>query len=296
MAVIAPSGPALPDRIDRGLTWLRSVGLDPVESASLRENGGHGLPFLAGTDSQRASDLVDAWFDPEVAAILCVRGGDGTPRYVDDLPWDRMAEAGSKIVAGLSDITALHQTLGRRLGVASLWAPMPGTSVIAGTGDHSGDEWSKRGLANALMKQPDEEILHLQGAASQPGEVTAPLVGGTVSLLAAMAGTESVLPADGAIAILEDVDEHPYRIERFLTQLRRSGFFDGAVGIACGDFIRCGDPQVLRRVLDDRLGDLGIPVVHDLPFGHGERQASLWLGRPARIDGEQGTLTQQLPA
>ncbi|MDQ4086227.1 MAG: LD-carboxypeptidase, partial [Actinomycetota bacterium] len=123
-----------------------------------------------------------------------------------------------------------------------------------------------------------------------------PLVGGTVSLLAAMAGTPGALAARGAIAVLEDVNEQPYRIERFLTQLRRSGFFDGVLGVACGDFVCCGDVAQLNRVLEDRLGDLGVPVVLGLPFGHGPRQASLWLGRPATLDGRRATLRQSRPA
>jgi muramoyltetrapeptide carboxypeptidase len=301
VAVVTPSGPVAGERLDRGLAWLRSAGLDPVEASGLRQRGGHGLEFVAADDDTRLHDLVVAWCDPDVSAVLCARGGDGAPRLVDRLPLGPLARAGPRVFAGLSDITALHQALGRELGVATLWSPMPGTAVLAGSSaEHAGEPWSRQGLLDALFAKPSVTDVVLSGETLTRGSgramVEAPLVGGTVSLLAAMSGTRGALPATGAIAVLEDVHEEPYRIERFLTQLRRSGFFDGVVGVACGDFIRCGDPGQLHRVLEDRLAGLGVPVVLGLPFGHGPRQASLWLGRPATLDAGRATLRQPRPA
>jgi muramoyltetrapeptide carboxypeptidase len=299
VALVAPSGPVLEDRLDRGLAWLRAAGLDPVEARGLRHRRGHGLDFFAGDDDTRATDLAAAWCDPDVSAVVCARGGDGAPRLVERLPWRRMRQAGPKVFAGLSDITTLHQALAGRLGVATLWSPMPATAVLAGaSADASADESSRRGLLDALLAEPSSPQLVLTAEATLAGSrpVTAPLVGGTVSLLAAMAGTPGFHPAGGAIALLEDVNEEPYRIERFLTQLLRSGFFDDVAGVACGDFVACGAPDQLRRVLEDRLGGLGVPVVVGLPFGHGPVQASLWLGRPATLDPRAGTLRQPRPA
>lgn len=298
VAVIAPSGPVPEERLDLGLSWLRAEGLVPVESPGLRRRGGHGLEFLAGADDTRLDDLVRAWCDPGVRGVLCARGGDGAPRLVDRLPVSRLAAAGPRVFAGLSDVTALHQALASRLGVATLWSPMAAGRVLAGTRDGPADPWSRQGLLDALLAEPSATELVLAGEETLAGgtAVEAPLVGGTVSLLAAMAGTPGALPATGAIAVLEDVNEEPYRVERFLTQLRRAGFFDGVAGVACGDFPNCGDPGRLRPVLQDRLGDLGVPVVLGLPFGHGPRQASLWLGRRATLDARRGTLTQPRPA
>ena len=302
VAVVAPSGPVPPDRLARGLAWLRAAGLEPAEASGLRHRGGHGLEFVAGDDDTRTSDLVRAWCDPAVAGVLCARGGDGAPRLIERLPWPTLAAAGPRLFAGLSDITTLHQAFASHLDVATLWSPMPGTSVLAGaSAEAPADAWSRQGLLDALLAEPEVGEVTLSGeplAGAGPARsvVEAPLVGGTVSLLAAMAGTPGAVPATGAVAVLEDVNEEPYRIERFLTQLRRSGFFDGVLGVACGDFVACGDPGQLRRVLEDRLGDLGVPVVAGLPFGHGPRQASLWLGRPATLDARASTLRQARPA
>jgi muramoyltetrapeptide carboxypeptidase len=297
VAVVAPSGPVLPDRLERGLAWLRSCGLEPVEGPGLRHRGGHGMEFVAGDDATRLADLVEAWCDPNITAVLCARGGDGAPRLIEQMPWPRLATAAPKVFAGLSDITTLHQALASNLGVATLWSPMPATRALAGSDGTDPDSWSRQGLLDALLAQSSRPLSVLAGETmAGAGSVDAPLVGGTVSLLAATAGTPGAVPATGAIAVLEDVNEQPYRIERFLTQLRRSGFFDGVRAVACGDFVDCGSPAQLRAVLEDRLGDLGVPVVAGLPFGHGPRQGSLWLGRPATLDADRAMLAQPRPA
>lgn len=291
VALVAPSGPVDPGRVARGMAWLRSVGLEPVPGEHLAASGGHGLPFLAGDDLARARDLQHAWSDPSVTAVLCARGGAGASRLPDLLDWPAMRAVPPKAFAGMSDATALHQAIGQRLDVATLWSPMPATTVLAGPG---ADPWSRRGLAAALTA-PEASVVLAGDRALGRGRARGPLAGGTLSLVAAAAGTPEYRPAAGALALLEDVGEAPYRVERLLTQLRRAGWFEGVVGVACGDWPACGDPGELAAVLADRLGDLGVPVLLGLPFGHGPRQASLWLGRPATLDADAGTLTQ-LPA
>ncbi|MBA2316932.1 MAG: LD-carboxypeptidase [Euzebyales bacterium] len=290
VALIAPAGPVPPDRIERGLAWLRSLGLDPVPGRHLSRRGGHGLAFLAGDDDDRAADLQEAWCDPRVAAVLCARGGDGTPRLLQRLDWRALAAAQPKPLAGLSDVTALHQAFARRLGVATLWSPMPCTPVLCGP---EADATSQQRLAAALL-HPGAAV-DLSGRPLVGGRATAALVGGTLASLSAMVATPDCMPAAGAIAVLEDLGEAPYRVERFLTHLRRAGWLDGVAGVACGDWTACGDPAELDAVLRDRLGDLGVPVVLGLPFGHGPVQSSLWLGRPALLDGDAGRLLQHEP-
>lgn len=290
--VVAPAGPVPPARLDRGLAWLRSLGLEVVEGDALRAASGHGLDFVAGDDDRRRADLVDGLLDPATRAVIAARGGDGTPRLLDGLPWRALARAEPTIVAGLSDLTCLHQAVAARLGWASLWSPMPGTRVLGG--DHP-DEWSRTGLAAALGvgAPPDVELV---GTTLRPGApVTAPLVGGTLALLSAMAGTAGWQPATGAIAILEDVGERAYRIERFLTHLERAGFFHGCVGVALGDLTDCAPRLQVEATVADFVGRLGLPAVGALSFGHGPRQASLWLGRPATLDPDTARLHQPLP-
>ncbi|HKJ55059.1 MAG TPA: LD-carboxypeptidase [Nitriliruptoraceae bacterium] len=290
--VVAPAGPVPPARLERGLAWLRSLGLDVVEGDALRARSGHGLDFVAGDDDQRRADLVDGLLDPATRAVIAARGGDGTPRLLDDLPWKELARAEPTIVAGLSDLTCLHQAVAARLGWASLWSPMPGTHVLGGDDP---DEWSRAGLAAALGVGAPRGV-DLVGTTLRPGvAVSAPLVGGTMALLSAMAGTAGWQPATGAIAILEDVGERAYRIERFLTHLERAGFFDGCLGVAFGDLTDCAPQAQVEATIADFVGRLGLPAVGGLSFGHGPRQASLWLGRPATLDPATARLHQALP-
>ncbi len=296
--VVAPAGPVPAPRLDRGLAWLRHRGLEVVEGDALRATTGHGLDFLAGDDAARQADLLAGLLDPATRAVIAARGGDGTPRLLDDMPWTDLARTEPTIIAGLSDLTCLHQAVAATLGWASLWSPMPGTAVLGGG---TPDQWSRDGLAGALglavASGPRRGDLTLTGTSLHPGgPVTAPLVGGTLALLSAMVGTTGWQPATGAIAILEDVGERAYRIERFLTHLRRAGFFDGCAGIAFGDLTDCGPPDQVAAVVADFVAGLGIPAVGGLSFGHGARQASLWLGRPATLDAITATLHQPRPA
>jgi muramoyltetrapeptide carboxypeptidase len=129
-----------------------------------------------------------------------------------------------------------------------------------------------------------------------PGRAEGPLVGGTVALLAAEVGTPTAMPARGGIAVLEDVAESPYRLDRMLTQLLRSGWFDGVRGIAVGTFRGCGPEDEVRRVLEDRLAPLGVPVLLEVPVGHTDRNLAVPFGVPAVLDADAGTLVLSSPA
>lgn len=294
VALLAPSGPIAAERVQSGAAWLRSLGLDVVLGRHVLDRDGQGLPFLAGTDADRAGDLQRAWTDPAVRAVFAARGGDGAPRLLDLLDWSALADAGPKVLAGSSDISVLHQAFARRLGLATLYAPMPGTRVLAGP---DADDTTRAHLAATLL-QPHAAAC-LEGPATRalvPGRAEGVTVGGCLSLVAACVGTPDQVTAAGGIALLEDLGEAPYRVERLLTQLRRSGWFDGVAGVVCGDWVDCGDPDEVHAVLADRLGDLAVPVLLGLPFGHGRPQLTVPLGVPAELDADAGTLTMQVPA
>jgi muramoyltetrapeptide carboxypeptidase len=122
------------------------------------------------------------------------------------------------------------------------------------------------------------------------------LVGGNLSVLSSDAGTSTSRPAAGGIAVIEDQCEAPYRIDRMLTQLLRSGWFDGVRGIALGSFTRCGPGAEVDQVLADRLTPLGVPVLAGIPVGHDGTNLTIALGSPARLDADAGTLRLSRPA
>ncbi|HET6651919.1 MAG TPA: DUF4031 domain-containing protein [Nocardioides sp.] len=275
VAVVATSGPVPESRLAVGLDVLRSWDLD-VQVAGHVLDAGH--PYLAASDEHRVRDFTAAWLDDSVAAVVCARGGYGAQRIVDLLDWDRLARARSKLLVGFSDITALLQAFAARLGLATVHGPVV-TSL--GSGDEESREHLRRTLfepARSLVLTPEPLVVLV------PGTAEGVLVGGNLAVLASGAGTSRVMPAAGSIAVLEDIGEEPYKLDRVLTQLLRSGWFDGVRAVVVGQLTDCGPEETVRAVLVDRLGGLGVPLVMGAPFGHEDRNLALPLGVPARLD------------
>ena len=272
VATVAPAGPASPERVAAGLAELRSWGLE-VREPGLAGTAPHS--WLVDSDRARADALTAAWLDPGVAAVWCVRGGYGAQRVVDLLDWEALAHATPKLLVGFSDVTALHQAFAARLGVATVLGPVL-TSIA------EADEATRVATRRLLM---DGRATDVPGSTAVPGGADGVLDGGNLKVLATSAGTPLTHEATDSIAVLEDVREEPYRLDRSITQLLRAGWFDGVRGIVCGQFTACGDdPQVVRALLMDRLGSLGVPLLLDAPMGHDRSNLPLPLGVRARLD------------
>lgn len=267
VALVAPAGPADPERLERGTEVLAGLGLRVVHGASILAREG----YLAGPDAVRAADLQDAWCDPGVAAVICARGGYGTTRLLGLLDWDAMAAAGPKILLGSSDITALHRAFADRLGLATLFGPMPACATIS---DPEGPEPVTFAHLREALFEGGTPAPVTGDRVIVPGRAEGRLTGGNLALLAALCGTPYALRARGRIVLLEDVTEEPYRIDRMVTQLLQAGCLDGVAGIVLGSWVDCGDPL---PVLTELLAPLGVPTVAGLPVGHGAPQLSMWL-------------------
>ncbi|MBO3748699.1 LD-carboxypeptidase [Streptosporangiaceae bacterium NEAU-GS5] len=284
VALIAPSGPPDPLLLARGRHVLGGLGLNVVVAARALSR----RRYLAGPDFARAADLQEAWCDPAVQAIVCVRGGYGATRLLDLLDWDAMAAAEPKPLVGSSDVTALHQALSIRLGVPSMFGPMAACQALGGPDGPEPHTFAhfRGSLFEGAAARP------IPGTAVLvPGQASGPVIGGNLSLLAALCGTPYALRAEGRIVLLEDVTEAPYRIDRMVTQLLQAGCLQGAAGIALGSWVDCGDPL---PILAELLTPLEIPVIAGLPLGHGSPQFSVWLGADGAIDTESCSLAGTL--
>ncbi|MGY4955843.1 S66 peptidase family protein [Streptomyces nigrescens] len=291
VAVVAPSGPLMAERLDRGLDVLRGWDLDPVAAPHAR--GTHPtLGHLAASDEERARDLQEAWCDPSVKAVFAARGGYGAQRMVDLLDWDALRAAAPKPLIGFSDVTVLHEAFAVRAGVSTLHGPAVAGEVFLK------DDATRDHLRRTLFAPETVRTLVSPSARPLvPGRARGVTVGGCLAMLATELGTPWARQgAAGGLLLLEDVGEPPYRIDRALTQLLRSGWLDGVAGIVLGSWARCGPYDRVREVLVDRLAGLGVPVAEEFGFGHGDSALTVPLGLPAELDAMAGTLTFEEPA
>ena len=291
VAVVAPSGPVSPDRLARGIALLESWGLRVRLQPNVLGRDAR-LSYLAADDHRRAADLSSAWSDPDVAAVWAARGGYGAQRMVDLLDWPAVRAAGPRWLIGFSDITALHTRLGRELDVVTVHGPGLASA------EQLDDEVSVAALRSLLMGSASMGSASM-GSGSSPGSVLVEgvgavagvargrLVGGNLSLIAADIGVEPA-PEVSSIAVFEDIGENAYRIDRMLTQLLRSRWFDQVRGIVVGDLSsgqNAGSEaaDLTAAVITDRLGRLRIPILAGVPVGHGPRNLALPLGAAVEL-------------
>jgi muramoyltetrapeptide carboxypeptidase len=295
LGVIAPSS-ALPEHvIEKALQNLTNLGFKLKLGKNVRASKG----YLAGTDAQRVEDLHWAFSDPDVDAVWCIRGGYGATRILPMIDFD-IIKKNPKILIGYSDITALHVAIFQKTGLVTFHGPV-------GTSDYT--EFTKPNVLDLLTKPTPQyflkhsaENLKNESNLFKPEVITAgkcqgQLIGGNLSLLSAMDGTPYALKnLKGKILFMEDIDERPYRVDRMLTQMLQAHDFKQLAGIALGIFEGC-NPKMdenslsLIECFKDRLGNLGVPVIYGLSFGHIKNQFTLPVGIEAMMDTETGTIT-----
>lgn len=289
VALVSPSGPVRAARADAAVGVLTGWGLRTrLGEHALARNG-----YLAGTDEQRLADLNGAFADPEVRAVLCLRGGYGMQRIVDGLDLDAVRDD-PKLVMGFSDITALHLALWQGARLATVHGP------VAAQLDKGAQSPTALGAKTVLTSAVPVTVKADEAESTfrvrRPGRAEGVLLGGNLAMLASSVGTVHMPDLTGAILLIEDINEQPYRIDRMLTQLLRSGALSGLAGVAIGQFTDCdaeGEGPSAEDVLEERLGAAGVPVLGGLPIGHGDQHVAIGVGVPAVLDADAGTLTVQ---
>ncbi|WP_310483607.1 LD-carboxypeptidase [Chamaesiphon sp. VAR_48_metabat_403] len=281
LRVIAPSG-KLRGRtaLDRGIEIWRERGFRVEVAPEIEASWG----YLAGTDETRRSQLAAAWTDPECRGILCVRGGYGGMRLLENWQWE--PTIAPKWLIGFSDITALLWSLAQQ-GIAGIHGPL--LTTLSDEPD-----WSRDRLFDLVAGKP---IPPLHGDSWAGKIARGKLLPCNLTVATHLLGTKHQPDLTGTILAIEDVTEAPYRIDRLLTHWRLTGALSQVAGIAIGRFSQCEPPEgsssfTVEEVLRDRLTDLQIPIVANLPFGHDGYNAALPVGVDAILDGNTGKLTQ----
>lgn len=284
---MAPSGPFDEVAFDAGVAFLRTRYEVRVDDEVRAKKG-----YLAGDDARRLAELRRALEEEGTRAIVCARGGFGATRLLAELDVAEVRRA-QKLLVGFSDVTALH-ALWARAQIGSTHGPM--VAWLGRADDAARADWVAALEGRTLHARGLHTIVRGRSEGRSEGRAEGVLLGGNLAVLAALVGTPYAPPLEGAVLFLEDVGEAPYRIDRSITQLRQAQWFRGVRAIVLGDFVRCapGDHGVtVEAVLEERLGDLGVPVLTGLCAGHGATNHALPFGARVVVDVDAGTLVEE---
>lgn len=286
LGIVSPSSPIVKEKLERGLGVLHRAGYQTkVFPHALDVND-----YMAGSDEDRMADLQAAFADPEVDAVYCSRGGYGCARLMPYLDLDAMAASG-KMFLGFSDITTIHLALNKR-GLATIYSPMALSFSV------ERQPWVYESFLGALRGESATPNGVPRANTLVGGSVEAEVCGGCLCLLTDSLGTPDALHAAGKILLIEDIDEHPHRVDAMLTHLITAGVLQSAAGIVVGEMTGTDEKvdasiggRPWRDIILDRVVPLGIPAVIDFPFGHVKNMLTMPLGIRARLDADAGTLT-----
>ena len=282
VALVAPAGPLRGEAdVERAVTNARAFGWEPVVGAHALARRG----YFAGSDAERAEDVNRALRDPTVDGVWCLRGGYGAMRILDLLDFDALARRPRPLL-GYSDGTALHAAVATRCDFISYHAPTARAVLTP---------FSRESLERAVVTQRDPCGAAPTARVLRPGRAEGVLAGGNLALLAALTGTPYAPRLDGAIVVVEDVNEAVYRVDRMLRQLLMAGALDGCRALVFGHCTDCPEESDDgARSLDDVLAEtadaLGVPCLSGVPVGHIDDQWTLPLGAWAELDADARTL------
>lgn len=297
IGLIAPSGVMDDATIQKSVTNVEALGFKVKLSPNIRAaRGGY-----AGTVAQRLDDLHGMFVDSEVKAVWAARGGSGCSGLLPGIRYDLIRQH-PKILIGYSDITALHLAIHRMTGLVTFHGPVaPSTQ----------NDYALSQLAAVLMEPRAQTEINMSIENSRkallqpeftlrtlrPGVATGRLMGGNLSVLAALIGTPYAADFNNSLVFLEDVHEPPYKVDRMLTQLdqQENHPLRHAAGVMLGVFTRgnipAGDASLsMEEVIDDHLKPLSVPAVYGYSFGHIPHQFTIPVGVMARLDTESQTL------
>ena len=281
IGIISPSGPYRDGQLEKAIPFLEKLGLN----YKLGKHASNRWGYLAGKDEERLADLHDMFTDPDIAGIICSRGGYGAARFTDKIDFE-LIRNNPKVFWGYSDITFLHTSFGQLANLATFHGPML-------TSDVAGDDFAE--LSAKMFEQLfepttltyDESISKLEVLSE--GDATAESVGGNLSLLANGIGTKFEVETSGKLLLIEDINEEPYRVDCMLNQLRQANKLDVVAGVVIGDFADAkpkGDKPslTLEEVLDDYFKDRSYPVMKGFKIGHCQPHFAIPLGVEAELD------------
>ncbi|MCK5572298.1 MAG: LD-carboxypeptidase [Bacteroidetes bacterium] len=296
VGLISPASPiADASRIDRGVRYLESIGYRVVLGKNITAEHG----YLAGTDEQRAADLHTMFENVKVRAILCIRGGYGSPRLLSLLDY-RLIRRNPKIFVGYSDITGLQLAMWKKAGLVTFHGPMVGVDM-ANEMDSFTEEtfW---GFVTSTKKRGAISVPDNNAEVLFPGKATGRLLGGNLALVVSLLGTPYQPNFSRSVLFIEDIGEEPYRIDRMLIQLRNARILGRTSAILSGQFTDCVPADNTKaslsvdQILSEAAASARRPFVARLPFGHENPKMTIPVGIRARVLTDSGQIEFLEPA
>lgn len=296
IAIVAPGSYISEEELQDSIKNLKQLGFEAVYSEKVLLQTG----YFAGSDKDRAEDLMEKFADKSVNGIICARGGYGCARILPMLDYD-VIRANPKVLIGYSDITALLYGIYQKSGLITFHGPV-GTSSF---NEYSVNNFNKVLIdpknSSKFFNSNSGEDENVYGVTTiNKGKGKGRLVGGNLSIMVSLIGSEFDVDYSNKIVFIEEVGEEPYRIDRMLTQLLQARKFENASGIMMGIFRKCEVKENsdltaksfnLMEVLKDRLNDLNIPVVYGMSFGHVKDKFTIPFGAYSELDADNQTFT-----
>jgi muramoyltetrapeptide carboxypeptidase len=290
IGLIAPAGNVPLKKVEQAVAFLESKGFRVFRDACQRKRHG----YLAGTDRERLSCLLEFWQNQEVDLLLSVRGGYGTARLLSLLPWRELA-AKPKLLLGYSDLTALQNALLCRSGLVSVSSPMAATELYQQPDSLTWNSLEPF-LRSGVTLENSQRLALTSDMVLHPGRGAGFLLGGNLSVFTSLMGTPYLRRPRKYVLLLEDHGEYPFRLDRYFRMLVNGGWLQNAAGVLLGYFRNCEEPDAQKatftagELLQEYFGNLPVPVIRNLPYGHDEPKLSLPIGGWVDLDTEHGVL------
>lgn len=289
IGIAAPAFPMAKERLDQCVKRLEEMGYQVKTGHNLAAGSNfHG--YLCGSGKDRAEELNRLFADPEVDAIICIRGGYGSAQVMRYLDYE-LIQNHPKVFVGYSDITNLLNAFAEKCGFVTYHGPMVSSNILERYDSYTRESFLKAvGDWDELEFVNDTRPLHTITGGKAEGR----LIGGNVTVMGRMMGTFYQPDSKGAIIFLEDVDEHIASLDMYITQMENAGLFDHAAGILLGDYSGCinkyGEDYGIDEFLKDRFGTMGIPVLSGLQVGHDAPTGTLPIGAWCQMDADNQTI------
>jgi muramoyltetrapeptide carboxypeptidase len=299
VGLISPSA-ATAERIqfDFAQEALVALGFQVKLGENLKNRRGH----LAGSDSERANDLNSMFADPDVKAVICIRGGSGAARILPMIDYN-VVKMNPKPILGYSDITALHCAIQTQTGLVTFHGPNGSGSWNSFNVSQFQKMFFDRSLvtfANEQVKGDDLVVKQNRIQTLQPGSVQGKILGGNLTVLVSLSGTPYYPDFEDAILFIEDIGEDPYKIDRMMSTLALNGTLSKIKGFIFGQCSDCNPgggygSLTLDDILDDYILPLRIPAYKGAMIGHVPKQFIVPVGAKVEMDASQGTFRMLEP-